>query len=420
MTVTDRHAEGFRVAKGDGWIFVALVLGIVAIGEALKVIRAPALLLIIIVAAIYAREAMFRRQHLPLLLLTVLGLFYVVLSHVQAFSSAWTRYHDTSVIFQQASYLAALLPLVAASQKWWDDSRFDLNRDTILIAIVIVSFFFGTAIDIVVLGSDRIVFRPSVTMRNYVFIGLLALSYLAFRSEKWRSLAILMLLILFGWSIWRATYLQNTIVYSILVGFLAVAMFRIPADRFMLGLFIFVLAAASIIGMQDPLRVFEVDPNSGWRLAWWKDALEATAQTWGIGLGFGTESIRNEYAAMLQRDQYREEGGTFLLVSTHSAFVDTIFRTGVVGFLLLCVTLARCFPHSRMAPLARAHCCAIFAVLILCLHSNLGLQSPMYSLGVAICIGYLQSERRKVQAGASTAERVTADVPPDAVPFGRR
>jgi hypothetical protein len=393
MKLITLRNEGVRIAKGDGWIFVALLLGIAAIGEALQLFRAPPLILILLTAVIYARETMFRRQHIPLLLFSAWGLIYVALSYIQAFPAAWTRYHDTGVIFQQASYLAILVPLVAASQKWWDDSRFDANRDAILIAVVLVAFVFGVVVDILV--TDFTDIRPYQTMRNYVFIGLLALSYLAFRAGKWRRLAILALLILAGAAIWRAQFIQNTIVYVSLIGFLATSMFRIRTDRLLLFLFLILFAAATILGLRDPLWVFEIDHNSGWRLAWWNDALAATVQTGGIGVGFGTESLMNEYAAILQRDSYHKEDETFLLISTHSAIFDTTFRTGVVGLLLLCLILSRCFPHPSIPPLARAHCCAMFAVLIVCLHSNLGLQSPMYALGVAICIGYLQSERRK-------------------------
>ena len=407
MTVS-RGDGGFRLARSDGWVFVALLLGIVAIGEALKVFRAPALLPIVLVAVIYARGSMFRRQHLPLLLLSIWGLIYVFLSYLHAFSPAWTRYYDTGVIFQQASYLAVLLPLVSASQKWWDDPRFDVNREAILIAVVFFAFLFGVALDIAILGAEGVSIRPLATLRNYVLLGLLALSYFAFRSRKWRTFAIAALMLLLAMSIWLHLFLQNTFVYVIILGFLTVAMLRIPADRLMLAVFLLLLISVTLIGIQDPLRVFEIDPNTGWRLAWWRDALEATAQTGGLGVGYGTESLRNEYGSTLLRDTYREEGGTFLLVSTHSAFFDTIFRTGVVGFVLLCVVLARCYPHAHTPPLARAHCCAMFAVMILCLHSNLGLQSPMYSLGVAICIGYLQSERRKAVVAAS---RAAVDVP---------
>jgi hypothetical protein len=395
MAATDLRADGIGIAKGDGWLFVALVLGIVLIGEGLKLFRAPALLPVIVVAAIYARESILRRQHLPLLLFSVLGLVYVVLSYVQAFPSAWTRYYDASVILQQASYLAVLLPLVAASQKWWDDSRFDPNREVILFTIALAAFVVGTGVDMLLPGVDDA--RPFVTLRNYIFIGLLALSYLAFRSTKWRSIAILALVILAVLAFWRGQFLQNTIAYIILLGFLAIAILRIPADRLILCLLLLLLAGITIVGLRDPLPVFELDNNTGWRLAWWNDAITATTQTGGLGVGFGTEALRNEYTALLQRDQYRQEGGDFLLISTHSAFFDTLFRTGAAGFLLLCVVLWRCFPHAHMSLPARAHCCALFVILILCLHSNLGLQSPMYALGVAFCIGYLQSERRKAQ-----------------------
>ena len=399
MTVTTLRSERIQIAKGDGWIFVVLMLAIVAIGEALQLFRAPPLILIVLTSVIYARETMFQRQQIPLLLFSAWGLIYVALSYVQAFPAAWTKYHDTGAILQQASYLATLVPLVAASQKWWDDSRFDANRDAILIAVVLFAFVFGVVVDILVTDFKDI--RPFQTARNYVFIGLLALSYLAFRPGKWRRVAILALSILAGAAIWWNEFIQNSIIYVLIMGFLATCMFRVRTDRLLLFSFLFLMAAATIFGLQDPLWVFELDFNAGWRLAWWNDALAATAQTGGIGVGFGTEALRNEYAAVLQRDAYvtpwnaYDDGGTFLLISTHSAFFDTIFRTGVVGFLLLCLVLLHSFPHPRIPPLARAHCCAMFAVLIVCLHSNLGLQSPMYALGVAICIGYLQSERRK-------------------------
>ena len=409
-----QRAEGVILAKGDGWIFVALLMGIVCIGEALKVFRTPALLMIVLVAAIYARENMLRRQNLPVLLFSAWTLVCVILSYLDAFPNAWTRYHDKSVIFQQASFLAVLLPLVSASQKWWDDPRFDVNREAILVAVVFCAFLVGWVFDIVFGIEGSVERRPFVTMRSYLFLALLALSYLAFRSKQWRGPAILLLLLLLGLSVWRPLFLQNTIVYLTLGGFLVIAMFRLPVDRLMLGVFIVLLAAATIYGLLNPLRVFSVDPNTGWRLAWWKDALEALGQTGGIGVGFGTESLRNEYSALLERDSYGEEGGSFLLISTHSAFFDTMLRTGFVGVLLFGIVLARCFPLSFMAPLTRAHCCAMFAVLILCLHSNLGLQSPMYSIGVAICIGYLQSERRKAYAGASAAKGLRAEISPRA------
>jgi len=401
MNVTALRVEGIRIARGDGWLFVALLLGIAAIGEALKLFRAPALLLIVLVAFLYARETIFRRQQIPLMLLSLWGLIYVVLSYLHAFPAAWTRYHDTSVILQQASFLATLLPMVAASQKWWDDSRFDANRHAILIAVVLVAFGLGGILDIVLGGGGGI--RPFVTMRNYVFIGLLALSYLAFRHGKWRKMAILALVLLAGAGIWQSPFVQNKIVYALLLVFLATSLFRIRTDRLVLFSVLFLVTANTLLGLRDPLGFFELDPNIGWRFAWWNDALAATVQTNGIGVGFGTESLRNEYTAILQRDKYDDEDGDFLLIGTHSAFFDIIFRTGVVGIILLFLVLSRCFPHPRTPPLARAHCCAMFAVLIFCLHSNLGLQSPMFALGVAICIGYLQSERRKATTDAVVA-----------------
>ena len=412
MTATELRDEGIRIARGDGWIFVALVLFVVGIGEALKAFRTPALLLMVAVTVIYARDTMLRRQHLPLLLFSVVSLCYVILSYLQAFPIAWTRYYETDAILQQASFIAILLPFVAASQKWWEDTRFDVNRDVALIAVVVAAFLIGAAVDLL-LGSKGV--RPFVTLRNYVFIGLLALSYLAFRSEKWRGPAILTLVILAGWAIWRGQFLQNTIVYLILTGLLATAIFRVPADRLLLVIILIILAAATIIGLHDPLRVFEIDANTGWRLAWWNDVLTATFDTNGIGVGFGTESLRNEYSGVLLRDTYREEAADFLFVGTHSAFFDIMFRTGLAGFLLLCFVIARCFPAPNMSLAARAHCCAMFAILVLCLHSNLALQSPMYSLGVAICIGYLQSERYKSQLAVARHAEDAPDEPPYAV-----
>jgi hypothetical protein len=418
MTGTEKPFRGIQIAKSEGWIFVALIVGVVLIGEGLKVFRAPALLLIIAVALVYARGTLLRKQHLPLLLFSAWGMIYVLLSYVNALPTAWTRYHETSAILQQASFLAVLLPVVAASQKWWDDRRFDENREIIMIAIVIAAFCVGAVFDMVILHFDGT--RPLVTLRNYVLIGLMALTYLAFRSTKWRTIAIVILLMLAAWSAARIYFLQNTLVYVILIGFLVPVVLRLPVDRLMLGTFLVLLAGATIYGLQDPLRVFSIDANTGWRLAWWNDVLVATGQTGGIGVGFGTESLRNEYTAILERDAYREEGGSFLLVSTHSAFFDTTFRLGFVGVFLLVLALIRCLPPKEMNLATRAHVCAVFAIMILCLHSNLGLQSPMYSLGVAFCIGYFQSERRKALASSrADADMYLTPQPSYAASYGR-
>jgi len=403
MTVSEEQSSKIQIAKGEGWIFIALILGIVAIGESLKVFRAPALILIIALAAVYARETILRKQNLPLLLFTLWGFLYVLFSYLHILPSAWTRYFETGVIIQQASFLAVLPPVVAASQKWWDDPWFDANRDVIMIAIVVVAFGFGAIFDVVMSQGGS---RPLVTLRSYLLIALMALTYLAFRSARWRSLAIIVLLALAAWSAARIYFLQNTLVYVILVGFLGVSVLRLPLDRIMLGTFLLLLFGATIYGLQDPYSVFLIDPNTGWRLAWWNDVLTAVGQTGGVGVGFGTESLRNEYAALLERDAYREEGGSFLLVSTHSAFFDSMFRLGIVGLFLIVLVLLRCLPPKGMNLQARAHVCAIFAIMTLCLHSNLGLQSPMYSLGIAFCIGYFQSERRKALAESESSQFV--------------
>ncbi|HEY8593659.1 MAG TPA: O-antigen ligase family protein [Devosiaceae bacterium] len=78
-----------------------------------------------------------------------------------------------------------------------------------------------------------------------------------------------------------------------------------------------------------------IDHNTGVRALLWRDALQAVIQTLGLGVGFGTEYIKNDFSDIMYPGWTFVSPQDTLYVGTHSAYFDILLRTGVVGLVLL-------------------------------------------------------------------------------------
>lgn len=113
-----------------------------------------------------------------------------------------------------------------------------------------------------------------------------------------------------------------------------------------IGIGITLILAPSFAPLVD-----QYDDNIGVRAIMWGDAIDATVETNGIGVGYGTEYIRNQFYAIRAGDWQvadpNHEG--FLFLSTHSTPFDILLRLGVVGLLMTAVWLSTVIlPRRRM------------------------------------------------------------------------
>ena len=97
-----------------------------------------------------------------------------------------------------------------------------------------------------------------------------------------------------------------------------------------------ILVSAIIISPFFAERAFHFDPNAGVRALFWRDSIRAELDTSGLGVGFGTEFIRNQFwrLGLFNWTIVSETSGARLFITTHSIIYDLLLRVGIPGLAL--------------------------------------------------------------------------------------
>ena len=361
---------------------------VVFVGDHIQLLGAPGYALVIVIFVVAGFSELFTKDKIPVIGLTIWGLIYVFLSYNRIFPTAWTSHFDRGAVLQQASYLAGLLPIIAASQRFWRRAFRSVKRSSTAYAVVLVAFFLGCIVDFLLLKSG-LLFRVRGTLKNDTALMLFVVSMLVVVRNNVTA-HWLLLGSTFYVGIVRA-YMQTLGVYAY-VWMTRLLQRLVPVSpRVLLFSFVFLTLVMTVIGFRYVQNVWNIDPNTGWRLAFWHDSIAAVWQTHGVGVGFGTEAIRNFYPELM-RDLFRSDANDdFLLIGTHNAFSDVGFRLGLVGLGLFLIVIYQSVPSQEIKFGRAWHANFIFVMLFTCLYLNVALQSPTYSIGVAILLGYLRA-----------------------------
>ncbi|MGH6679385.1 MAG: hypothetical protein ACREDL_10775, partial [Bradyrhizobium sp.] len=99
------------------------------------------------------------------------------------------------------------------------------------------------------------------------------------------------------------------------------------------------------------------DPNDGLRLTFLVDVLRSTADTRGLGVGFGKESVRWRYHfpgrpvfTFLPNPRTMSHARMLEALSTgvHNSFAEALLRTGLPGLILLVASFVAVFPPGSL------------------------------------------------------------------------
>jgi O-antigen ligase len=151
------------------------------------------------------------------------------------------------------------------------------------------------------------------------------------------------------------------------------------------------LIAISIVAVPFADAIWQQDPNTGIRLFFWRDAISRIVQSYGIGQGFGTETIRPIYelssgdvtiAGLDQED--------FIMVGSHNAFIDAGYRMGLIGMTILVAYIVSLFRTMiTVADDNRSFDYFACALLFVILMVNVGLTSINFLFGASFVLGWL-------------------------------
>jgi len=381
---------------GLGTAPLALFAGLVPVAYAagfffLRPLGAGPLLLALAAAA--AAMCLSRRPFLlgwPYLAFAAWASAILALSLAGLMPDGWTRYHSAPAAMRQWLWVPAL-PIVVASTYLALLPLMGWIRRRALVLMVAAFVVSRLARNLTSLEVDPVeqIFIYTMTSDN-VLVVLLFLVWF-YRERRSLGLGLVSHAALFAMS----NSSQSQILVLI---FAAIWLLGRPASVVTgagLALLGFILIA--------PFHVEAInaaDPNAGIRALMWRDALRAVVETGGLGVGFGTEAITNDFTEIRPREWLltEENSEDRLFIATHSSFYDVLLRTGLPGALMILGWLvAFCFTDIPRAGRARQLFCAIVGVFLVSNSINIGLSSINFLFGSAFCLAALVLVRDTVE-----------------------
>ncbi len=346
--------------------------------------------------------AIFRRIMPPRLLATyvILCLAAGVLSWYHAFPRSW------QIVFVAESIPRQLAPILSFLCVAWAAKAYFLRRIQaqdilsggglimILAYIVapIVMFHSGVSYE----GDDATStilaaygsFINSITLGSFFIFGHLFYSRGA---RRYAALAVILLI--------AATthFVQFKLValaaVIILIGF--------PPRLTVVAVVAAFIATYAIQAYDIPGAVAK-NPDKGIRIAFVADAFQSLVDTSGLGIGYGTESVRFVYRFPGQPDfvfmpdpRTISKGRLMELMSrgVHNSFAQAMLRIGVAGCLLLTCAMFRAFPRPGLPRPVQCHASMLFIVIFVACFVNPTLESPRQLIGAGFSYGYLLALR---------------------------
>ncbi|MBT8765792.1 hypothetical protein [Metapseudomonas boanensis] len=351
---------------------------------------------LILFAVLFAVFAFLNRraQKLPgaLAFFCSISLCYAVLSVFNVFPSVWTRYFQISAIPQQALFAYAI-PTTFLVMTFYFKERIKAADGRRGLANLFLLWVVMNYLDM--LTSDAFSFKGLVSISGLGNVPALVIAatslYLSTIKTPGKRVGLLLVFLAMSF---MSPFSQNKIYALIFAG-----MWLFPRYAFWMLVALIsssVLLYASTVG--SPLSVAFIDANLAVRLVLLRDALEGIVGSNFIGVGFGTESIRNYYLVFDSPVFANEEEAGFIHLSVHNSFAAIPFRVGLVGFIALLVFLWQTLMKVKAdGPLnEKALKCSLFAAFFIVSFQNPAIESYAYLYGVCMYLSLIWAFDRPV------------------------
>jgi len=165
------------------------------------------------------------------------------------------------------------------------------------------------------------------------------------------------------------------------------------------------IASYAIEAFNIPAAVAR-NSDKGIRVAFIADAFRSLYDTYGIGIGYGTESVRWVYRFPGQPDFTFMPNPTtvsperlmeLLSRGVHNSFAQAMLRLGLPGLLLLGFAMFRAFPARHLPKPVLCHASMLFIVIFVACFVNPALESPRQLIGIGFSYGYLLALRASAE-----------------------
>ena len=341
---------------------------------------------LVLISAIYSIYLIYKKKvsAIPrsLLALSGLGLLYVALSSLDAFPQTWTKHFQVDAIPQQALFSYALpttfgLAIVYLRKHLTTtQGRLTVAKKLILFWGLwrILSFFFNPY-------EARLTEIVSIaTMGNMSALAIVAIClYLTTIRNSLKKYAVISIFIILS----ALSPFSQNLIYSIIF----ILIWAFPKQAILISTGFIVCSVSLYIAFySDPFALQSLDNNMPIRLILIRDALAGLVQSYGLGVGFGTESITNDYTRLGILHFQSDEAPGFIHLAAHNSFATIAFRLGFIGFIILLLFCAQTYNKIKDSISERdiQAKCSLFVAFFILAFTNPALESFGYLYGACL------------------------------------
>jgi len=256
----------------------------------------------------------------------IFSIFYAFISCFNILPKSWTKIYSFSSIPQQTLYIFLIPLLVIMIRKklnffYSHKKNIAISFLTLAILIRIVHFFyFSNEVDI----FEKYI--PIRTFSNGAALYICFFLYSLYYSKN--SFTKIILILLFIYLSYLSPFKQNLL---FLPSFICFWYFpKLSKQIIIVNLFLFIIGYIYLFFNLDLAR--NLDENLPIRIIFLIDAIKGFYQSYFLGVGFGTESITNNYYEYNIYSIYNEFDNRLVFMSPHNSFATILFRTGIIGF----------------------------------------------------------------------------------------
>lgn len=304
---------------------------------------------------------------------SALGGLYVLFSYASLLPLSWAPFRNHDTIARQAHYIILFPFFVIAFRTFFDwcaTKKIDaFARIIILLGITWVPVCIYSKYPIVPhgLGNDAII----------------AYSLFAVFFFRWK----IPFLLFFTAVAIGSDAAQNILLCGTLVLIRFVPFGRAPMIAALIMPFL------PLFFLEITAQIYAADANSGVRLMFLGDAVRALTDTWGIGVGFGTQGIQNFYPFFSR--WFLDPGdpnSNLYNMSVHNSVFGVGMRMGLGFFALYAACGLRLLSAAGRLDGQEKRVANILCVIaLMAITTDVAIESPTYSVGLAFTLAFLDS-----------------------------